>query len=159
MNNVGNEMFMTEANNYISESVRKQVGAIILPAHSIVFAKVVAAVFLERKKILKQMSCLDNNMAAFELDGARAYFRFIHYVLLHKNLSDLVSTTALPSLSGSVLAAIELPLPPLAEQTAIATVLSDMVAEIDALEQRRHKTRDLKQAMMQELLTGRTRLI
>lgn len=45
-----------------------------------------------------------------------------------------------------------------AEQTAIAAVLSDMDAEIAALEQRREKTRALKQAMMQELLTGRTRL-
>lgn len=45
------------------------------------------------------------------------------------------------------------------EQTAIATVLSDMDAEITALETRRAKTRALKQAMMQELLTGRTRLV
>ena len=49
--------------------------------------------------------------------------------------------------------------PPLPEQTAIAAVLFDMDAELAALEQRRDKTRALKQAMMQELLTGRTRLI
>ena len=47
----------------------------------------------------------------------------------------------------------------LAEQTAIATVLSDMDAEIAALEARRDKTRALKQGMMQELLTGRIRLV
>ena len=45
------------------------------------------------------------------------------------------------------------------EQTAIATILSDMDAEIAALEARHDKTRDLKQAMMQELLTGKTRLV
>jgi type I restriction enzyme S subunit len=44
------------------------------------------------------------------------------------------------------------------EQAAIATVLADMDAEIEALEARRAKTRNLKQAMMQELLTGKTRL-
>jgi type I restriction enzyme S subunit len=44
------------------------------------------------------------------------------------------------------------------EQTAIATVLSDMDAELAALKARRDKTRDLKQAMMQELLTGKIRL-
>jgi type I restriction enzyme, S subunit len=53
----------------------------------------------------------------------------------------------------------EVQLPPLPEQTAIATVLADMDAEIAALEQRRRKTQDLKQAMMQELLTGRIRLV
>ncbi len=47
----------------------------------------------------------------------------------------------------------------LAEQTAIAEVLAEMDAELAALEQRREKTRALKQAMMQELLTGRTRLV
>lgn len=45
------------------------------------------------------------------------------------------------------------------EQTAIAEVLTEMDAELAALEQRREKTRALKQAMMQELLTGRTRLV
>ena len=49
--------------------------------------------------------------------------------------------------------------PSLLEQTAIAAVLCDMDAELAGLEQRRDKTRDLKQAMMQELLTGRTRLV
>jgi type I restriction enzyme, S subunit len=45
------------------------------------------------------------------------------------------------------------------EQDAIASVLSDMDAELSALESRRDKTRALKQGMMQELLTGKTRLI
>jgi len=53
----------------------------------------------------------------------------------------------------------EVQFPPLPEQTAIAEVLSDMDTELAALEQRRDKTRALKQGMMQELLTGRTRLI
>ena len=51
-------------------------------------------------------------------------------------------------------------IPPTAEeQAAIATVLSDMDAEIAALEARRDKTRALKRGMMQELLTGRIRLV
>jgi type I restriction enzyme S subunit len=53
----------------------------------------------------------------------------------------------------------EIQLPSLPEQTAIAEVLTDMDAELVALEQRREKTRALKQAMMQELLTGKTRLV
>jgi len=58
----------------------------------------------------------------------------------------------------SGLATVKVPLPPLPEQQAIATILSDMDAEIAALEQKRDKTRALKQGMMQELLTGRIRL-
>jgi len=44
-------------------------------------------------------------------------------------------------------------------KTAIAEVLSDMDTEITALEARRDKTRAIKQGMMQELLTGRIRLV
>ena len=54
---------------------------------------------------------------------------------------------------------IRLPIPESDEQLAVVSVLSDMDAEIAALEARRNKTRDLKQAMMQELLTGKTRLV
>ena len=60
---------------------------------------------------------------------------------------------------GSNLASIRVPFPSLPEQHAIATVLSDMDAEIAALEARRDKTRALKQGMMQQLLTGRIRLV
>lgn len=66
---------------------------------------------------------------------------------------------AVVHISAAALASVEVMLPPIAEQTAIAAVLSDMDAEIAALESRRDKTRALKQAMMQELLTGRTRLV
>ena len=62
-------------------------------------------------------------------------------------------------LNLKVIGSIAVPLPSIPEQTAIATVLSDMDAELAALEARRDKTCDLKQAMMQELLTGRTRLV
>jgi len=62
-------------------------------------------------------------------------------------------------LNLSIIKSMPVPLPEIKEQTAIATVLSDMGAEIAALEQRRDKTRALKQGMVQELLTGRTRLV
>jgi type I restriction enzyme S subunit len=63
------------------------------------------------------------------------------------------------SLNTKILSGVEVTLPSLPEQTAIAAVLSDMDADLAALEARRDKTRDLKQAMMQELLTGKTRLV
>ena len=56
-------------------------------------------------------------------------------------------------------ASIELSVPTHTEQRAIAAVLSDIDDEIVALEQRRNKTRAIRQGMMQQLLTGRIRLI
>ncbi len=65
----------------------------------------------------------------------------------------------MPRADWNVVKNYEVATPRLEEQTAIATVLSDMDAEIYALEARRDKTQQVKQGMMQELLTGRTRLV
>jgi type I restriction enzyme S subunit len=75
------------------------------------------------------------------------------------NAAGVSYGTHMPRSDWSVLKKFPVWLPPVPEQSAIAAVLSDMDAELTALEARRDKTRSLKQAMMQELLTGRTRLI
>lgn len=74
-------------------------------------------------------------------------------------VSDRSGGTTHKRISRGALGRLSINLPPLAEQTAIAEVLTEMDGELAALEQRREKTRALKQAMMQELLTGRTRLV
>lgn len=66
--------------------------------------------------------------------------------------------TKVSGISKTNIAKIELLFPTIPEQISIATILSDMDAEITALEHKRDKTRLLKQGMMQELLTGNTRL-
>jgi type I restriction enzyme S subunit len=66
---------------------------------------------------------------------------------------------AVVHISSSALSDVRCKLPPQPEQTAIAEVLTHMDGELAVLEQRREKTRALKQAMMQELLTGRIRLV
>ena len=66
--------------------------------------------------------------------------------------------TKVSGISKSNIPKVTLSFPSVPEQTAIAEVLTDMDTELAGLEQRREKTRALKQAMMQELLTGRTRL-
>jgi type I restriction enzyme S subunit len=81
-------------------------------------------------------------------------------VLARMNLNQYSESSAQPGLSAAKLLLLDVLTPQtVAEQTAIATVLSDMDAELAALEARRNKTRALKQAMMQELLTGKTRLV
>jgi type I restriction enzyme S subunit len=64
-----------------------------------------------------------------------------------------------PGINGNEYSQLLVPLLKIREQHVIATVLSDMNAEIAALETRLAKTQALKQGMMQELLTGRTRLV
>ena len=63
------------------------------------------------------------------------------------------------NLNKGMVQAFRIRLPAVREQTAIATALSDMDTEIEALEHRRGKARQIKQGMMQQLLTGRVRLV
>ena len=159
MNLAGNEIFMTRANNYITEQQRKQIGAVRIPAGAIVLAKVGAAVFLERKRILSQDSCIDNNMVAFVADNSRIGTRYAHHILTNTALARLVATTALPALSGSALKAMELSVhEDLCEQSRVAEVLSDTDELVDLLTRVVAKKEAIKQGLMQELLTGRTRL-
>ena len=68
--------------------------------------------------------------------------------------------SGVPSLNASTIENVSQSFPSSkAEQTAIANVLSDMDKELEALQQRLHKTQQIKQGMMQELLTGKTRLV
>lgn len=76
-----------------------------------------------------------------------------------REIAELTQGITIHHLYGKDVRTLALRLPSHAEQTAIATVLSEMDGELAVLEQRREKTRALKQAMMQELLTGRTRLV
>ena len=67
--------------------------------------------------------------------------------------------THMPRADWSVVQNFEIRLPPITEQRTIAAILFDINTEIAALERRRDKTRTLKQGMMQQLLTGKIRLV
>lgn len=87
---------------------------------------------------------------------------FLYHVVSTDKFVETASTaygTHMPRSDWDLVRNHELSIPTLPEQTAIATVLSDMDAEIAALEARLAKARQLKQGMMQELLTGRIRLV
>jgi type I restriction enzyme S subunit len=86
---------------------------------------------------------------------------FIFYQLLYKQQTIFKAQTggAQPHIHAKDLNPILFSFPSLPEQTVIAEVLTEMDAELAVLEQRREKTYGLKQAMMQELLNGRTRLV
>lgn len=91
--------------------------------------------------------------------------RWLAYMMSSAHIKETIKGLAtgtsgsMKNIGKSVLLALQLRFPSGVEQTAIAAILSDMDAELGALEARRDKTRALKQGMMQELLTGRIRLV
>jgi len=85
------------------------------------------------------------------------YHLFGDYVT--RQIDAQLTGSSYPTISSKDVGNLRMPFPSIDEQRAIASVLSDMDAEIEALERRRDKTWLLKQGMMQELLTGRVRLV
>jgi type I restriction enzyme S subunit len=83
----------------------------------------------------------------FQTRAVKAQFRFF------------AVGTKVSGISKTNIAKVTMPLPSVAEQTAIAGILSDMDTDISALEEKLGKARQIKQGMMQELLTGRIRLV
>lgn len=86
----------------------------------------------------------------FALFGTNKYKNYI---------ANLLAGSSINNLRPRDIEQMEFHFPPNNEQTAIAAILSDMDSELAVLEARRDKAHHIKQGMMQELLTGRTRLI
>ncbi|MEX9821517.1 restriction endonuclease subunit S [Providencia vermicola] len=100
--------------------------------------------------------CIGRGVCAIRYPNSYLYHWLINFESQWEKFSK---GSTFDSINSDELRTIQLVLPSNEEQTAIATILSDMDAEIQALEQRLGKTRQIKQGMMQELLTGKTRLI
>jgi len=102
-------------------------------------------------------------MGCFRTDAASAHPVFVYLLFqtarYREYIGNLLAGSSINNLAPSSVESLEFSFPAPVEQRAIAAVLSDMGAELEALEARREKTRALKGAMMQELLTGKTRLV
>ena len=91
------------------------------------------------------------------LDGYYFYLYFSTY--FYDRIMSMTAKSSVDSVRMEMIAGMQIPLPFPTEQRAIATILKDMDAEISTLEAQREKTVALKTGMMQELLTGKTRLV
>jgi len=110
--------------------------------------------------IVSEPSCLGRGVCSLKAVDTDQRFLFYTLVFNESAWKVLEQGSTFTSANSAQVASFSVPIAPrIEEQTAIAAVLSDMDAEIDALQQRRDKTQMLKQGMMQELLTGRTRLV
>ncbi len=114
------------------------------------------------KVAILSVEALTNQACAAITFGQDVHQSYVfHYLVFqYEAIRNLSNTGNQENLNGLIIKSIQIPLSStLEEQRSIATLLSDMDTEIAALESRRTKTQALKQGMMQELLTGRTRLV
>lgn len=114
------------------------------------------------KPIAYQMNgkCWVNNHAHIIKAKPGTNQQFLFYSLVHKDIRDYITSGTRAKLNKSELAKITVTIPTdTAEQQEIATILSMIDAEIDMLEQKIKKYRQVKQGVMQQLMTGKIRLV
>jgi type I restriction enzyme S subunit len=85
--------------------------------------------------------------------------RFLYYFFTTVDWRSMNEASGVPSLNSSRIESVKIQIPPLDEQRAIGSALRDLELEVEALEEKLAKSRAIKSGMMQELLTGRTRLL
>ena len=155
MNLEGNEIQMTVANNYVTQEQITRLGYTVIDKESIIFAKVGAAIALERKRYAKNF-IIDNNMLAF-IPNCNPWFmkHWFDSIILSK----YIQVGALPSYNASDLAIIKLRLPSPSEQDAITKVLLGADKEIEIQKQKLAAMQEQKKGLMQVLLTGKRRVL
>lgn len=147
----------------VSKEDSKRLHAYTLETGDIVFSRVGS---VDRNALIRDAEegwLFSGRLLRVRLDKSRACPLFVSYQLHTSEFRNSVVAVAvgqtMASLNTKILNGLTVALPPLEEQTFIAEVLFDMDTEIETLEARLAKARTLKQGMMQELLTGRIRLV
>jgi type I restriction enzyme S subunit len=155
---LGGFKYLNDTSRKISHLGLKTSSAEIIPANSIVMTS--RATVGECAINLLPVSTNQGFKNFIPVESADVHF--LYYLMLTKkqDFISLCGGSTFLEISKTQLTNFEVSLPKTkAEQTAIAAILSDMDAEIAALEAKLAKARQIKQGMMQQLLTGRTRLI
>ena len=150
MNLSGNESVMSASSNYVSaEQVVKNHWKPIATVPAIIFAKVGAAVFLDRKRVAAAPFLMDNNMMAYIPDGKSWAVDFCLSVFNRIRLSNLARIGALPSINASDVEQHHIALPGLPEQRLIGRFFSTLDSLIAAAERQETLLRQKKQAYLQ----------
>jgi type I restriction enzyme S subunit len=133
MNLPGNEKRMFSANNYVDEATARSLGCKPAPAGTVLFPKIGAAIATNKKRMLVQPSCYDNNVFGI-IPLPVLNPRFLLHYLQTLDLSVFAHHSgAVPSIRKSTLDAHRIPLLPLGEQDRIGGILDRLEASTDEL--------------------------
>ena len=159
MNLGGNENEMTVANNYVTaEQIAVHRWSPITELPAIFFAKVGAAVMLNRKRLCRFPFLLDNNTMAYSLSPTKWDADFAKALFGTVDLTSLVQVGALPSYNARDVESMGIYLPSLLEQEQIGAFFKQLDHLITLHQRKLDKAKKIKQGMMQQLLTGKIRL-
>lgn len=155
---VENYRYLIKANNYVSKNLATRKGWKPIPENSVVFAKVGAALLLNRRRITKCASLIDNNMMA-TISPKNITTGFLYWWMTVLDFGRLVQTTALPSVNQTQLGRVLVSFPGNGdEQARIVSYLDSQDSLIESEIAVFRKLQAIKKGLMHDLLTGKVRV-
>ena len=152
MSSTGNENIISFANNYVTEvQIRKRKWKVITTLPAILFAKVGAAINLNRKRLCNQPFLIDNNMMAFLLNP-HLDSGFAKTVFEKINMPDFVRVGALPSIKGSDIECYDVFIPKeMSEQKKLGSFFKDLDTLITLHQRKLEIYKKLKKGLLQKM--------
>ena len=152
MNSDGNENEMTVANNYVTaEQIADHRWSPITELPAIFFAKVGAAVMLNRKRLCRFPFLLDNNTMAYSLSPTKWDADFAKALFGTVDLTSLVQVGALPSYNAGDVESMEIYLPSLLEQEQIGAYFNHLDNLITLHQRELEKLQNIKKSMLEKM--------
>jgi len=126
------EVYLSKANHYLNLDEARQIRAKPLPKNTTVFAKIGAAIALNRRAILSEPSLVDNNVMGLHPSTKALDYKFLFHFICTVKLDELSRATTVPSVRKSDIEQIQLPLPPLDEQRQIVAEIEKKFTRLEA---------------------------
>ncbi|MGD6803935.1 restriction endonuclease subunit S [Rossellomorea aquimaris] len=130
LKDVDNNYYLNKTANTISEEERIKMKAKLVPRDTILFAKIGEAIKLNRRAMLTNESCIDNNLMGVRPKSPLLDSKYLLYWSLKEDFYQLSQATAIPSIRKSTLEKVKFPLPPLQEQKRIVEKLEKNLGKI-----------------------------
>lgn len=125
-------IYLTKANHYITFQEAEQLKAKAIPKGTVVFAKVGAAIALNRRAIIDQPSLVDNNVMGIWADPQYVDLKYLFYFACTLKFGDSSRASIVPSIRQSDVADICFYLPPFNEQKRIVAKIEELFSKLDA---------------------------
>ena len=151
MNLPGNQRYIWKSNNYLNTTAYNLLKPTIFPKDTVVFAKVGAAVYLNKRRILTEATAIDNNLMGVTATAIEPLF--LYYLLQSIDLAEWVQPGALPSINQTIIEALPIPITDRKRQRYVSEVLNVVDNQIDATQALIDKYTAIKQGMMADLFS------
>lgn len=154
--------YLTDCDNFVSRETAKELGAEVMPPNTVVFAKVGAALLLNRFRVLTRPSCIDNNMMALQVERSALRMPYFFHMLNLLDVGKFANQGPVPSINGSQVGRIEVPVPPSDEQDGIVEFIEVQATRIDDLkaliESQIETLTAYRKSLIHECVTGQRRI-